>query len=66
MKVEKKNTILLLYSWLPTETYLKNLANLGHFFSMENPSYRLKFGKISPKRRRRRTEVWRRASAGAH
>jgi hypothetical protein len=48
MKVEKKNRILLC-SWLPTRTYnknlniwiffLRNLANLGYFFSMKNPLY---------------------------
>ncbi len=41
MKVENQNRILLC-SWLPTSTYHQNLANLGHFFSMKNPLYRLK------------------------
>jgi hypothetical protein len=50
----------LLYFWLPFGTYHKkyddlefyfilfqNLANSGHFLSMENPLYRSKFCKIS-------------------
>jgi len=50
MKIEKKNRILLLYSWLPTETYHKNLETIffpksekfGPFFFMKNPFYRSK------------------------
>jgi hypothetical protein len=51
MKVEKK-TWILLYSWLPTWTYHKNLVNLDFFifwnlsnlghFAMENSLYRLR------------------------
>jgi len=37
MKVEKKTRILL-YSWLPTGPYHKNLAILGHY-SVRNPVY---------------------------
>jgi hypothetical protein len=51
MKVKKKNRILL-YSWLPPETYHKNMAIwklifseiwwIWAIFSMENPLYRWK------------------------
>jgi hypothetical protein len=50
MKIDQKKNIILPYSWLPTGTYHKNLANfdfifkkliLDHFF-IRNPLYRCK------------------------
>ncbi len=37
MKIEKLKLKFLQYSWLPTGTYSKNLANLSIFFSLKNP-----------------------------
>jgi hypothetical protein len=51
----KKKTKILLYSWLPTGTYHKNLTKLGHFFHGKSfvwvkiVLFKSKFGKISPK-----------------